>query len=506
VTVLPLNDDYTARDFAALETRLQRNIETVFPAWTDFNQANFGVILLQLQAYTGDVLDVYGALRRREEFLSLCTQRPSARRHTRLLGYTMRGATAAQVDLQFTLSQTYPGDVTFPAGSVVRSESATAPVRVQLLNDLTILAGNLTGTVTAENATTPPADIFQSDGSPDQEYELTQTPYLTKKTFTAPNGTYEVVDSFLDSLETDRHCIVLISEEERALVRFGDGRNGQPPSAGEAELLYTVGGGAIIIDPGTLKVAEFSARDSLDNAVVFSVTNPLRSSGGQGPETIAEARINAPASIRVGDRSVAREDYEINALRIAGLARALMLTSDQYAPIAENFGQLHLVALGAQTSTGYYGPATPTTTQLEQVKATILSDYPPTVTFDFDALAGTLKTIDIIARVWLESGADPATVDAAIRLAYEEYFAVANPDGTPTTSIDFGYNIKDELGQPEPLVSWGDLFAVVKTTPGVRRVDEDNFIPTDAVTLLVYELPRLGTVTLINARTGLPLV
>jgi hypothetical protein len=478
----------------------------VFPDWTDFNVANFGVMLQEMNCFVGDVLDVYGAARRREAFLSTCVQRASAIRHTRRLGYSMRGPTAAQVDLQFTLAQTCDGDVSFPATSVVRAESATDPVRVQLLSDLQILSGNLTGTVTAENSTTPTPDIFQSDASADQEFELSQVPFLEIVSVVAPNGSYTVVDNFLDSLSTDRHCILLVSEEDRALIRFGDERNGQPPSEGDVTITYKIGGGAVTIDPNTLKVPEFSVTDSLGTSVNFTVTNPLKSTTGLAAETIEEARINAPASVRVGERSVSREDFEINARRVAGVARALMLTSDQYAGLAENYGQLYMVASGTQTSTGYYGPATPTQAQIDEVKATILSSYPPTVTFDFDVLAATFKDIDITARLWLESGANAATVDAAIRLAFEEFFAVLNPNAVPTTGIDFGYNYKDELGAADPLVPWDDLFMVVKETAGVKRVDEDAFIPYDGVTLLVPEFPRLGTVSLINARTGDTLV
>jgi len=506
VTVLPLNDDYTARDFDALKARLIRGIRSVFPNWTDFNIANFGTIQMEQICYVGDVLDVYAAARRREGFLSLCVQRASAIRHTRRMGYTMRGASAAQVDLTFTLAQAYAGDVTFPAGSVVRSESATDPVRVQLLSDLTILAGNLTGTVTAENSITPPPDVFQADGTADQEFELSQTPFLGIVSAVAANGSYSAVTSWIDSLSTDRHMLVLVSEENRALVRFGDNRNGQAPSEGDLTITYKVGGGAIIIDPDTLKVPEFSVQDSLNNLVNFSVTNPLKSSGGLDAETIEEARVMAPASIRVGNRTVSREDFEINGLRVAGMARALMLTSDQYAAIAENYGQLHMIAAGETTDDGYYLPATPTSAQLDEVKAYILDSYPTTVTFDFDVLAATFHTIDITARLWLESGAVAATVDAAIRKAYEEYFAVLDPNGVATTTVDFGYNNKNELGVTDPLVSWDDLFSIVKNTAGVRRVDEDAFIPYDQVNLLVYEFPRLGTITLTNARTGASLV
>jgi hypothetical protein len=504
MSILPLDVDYTSRDFDALKDRLELGIQSVFPKWTDFEASSFANILLECICFVGDVLAVYEDSIAREAFLSTCVSRINAIRHCRTLGYTLRGASAAQVDLKFTLRQTYTGDIVFQKGKIVRSQSATNPARVQLLSDLTILAGNLTGTVTAENSISH-QEVFDSDDQAEQEFELTQTPFLGVTSFVDDVGAYAKVETFLESTSTDRHYLQLVSEDVRGLLKTGDAQNGKIPS-GEVIVDYKTGGGSIVIEKETLVQPEFSVASSLGEAVLFDVTNPAAASGGLPQETVEEARINAPASVRVNERSVSKEDFEINGLRVTGMARALMLTSDQEASLAENYGQLNMVAVGSTTASGLYLPATPTAAKLGEVAALIANSYPPCVTFRLDVIAAAFKVVDITARLWLTEGAVPATVDAAIRSTLADYFAVLNADLTPTTTMDFGYNYTDEVGASDPYLPWGDIFTAIKTTAGVRKVDEDAQLPADDVLLLSREWPTLGTVTLINARTGLALV
>lgn len=506
MSILPIEADYTDRDFDALKARLQRGIRSVFPKWTDFNTANFGNIIVECLCFVGDVLAVYEDNDAREAFLSTCVLRINAIRHARRIGYTMRGASAAGVDLQFTLRQVY-ADVTFAEDSIVRTKSATDPARVRLLSDLLILGGNLTGTVSAENSLVH-TESFESNGDIDQEFVLTFVPFLRIPTggLRDATGTYEIVEHWLDSGPADRHAIVLVSEQNRGLVKFGDGINGKVPSGTIDVDPYLTGGGAIIIDPDTLQLPEFTQVDALSAQVLFDVTNPEASVGGEDQEGIEEARMEAPATLRTNERSVAKEDFEINARRVAAIARALMLTSDQWASLDENYGQLYCVGAGAALATGYFPPAAPSQAQLDEVKDLIDNELYPTVTFRFDVLASPFLTVNITARLWLTTGANPATVDAAIRADYGDFFAVLTPDSVPTTTVDFGYNYRDEVGAADPLIAWSDLFGVVIDTPGVRKADEDAFVPFDDVPITLNYFPRLGTVTLINARTGLPLV
>ena len=71
--------------------------------------------------------------------------------------------------------------------------------------------------------------------------------------------------------------------------------------------------------------------------------NPLRQLRAADRQTVASAKLLAPESLRALTRSVAREDFEINARRLSGVARALMLTSNEDPTIAENTGILYVI-------------------------------------------------------------------------------------------------------------------------------------------------------------------
>ena len=47
MSLIPLDVDYTARDFDGLKDRLERGIQSVFPKWTDFEASSFANILLE---------------------------------------------------------------------------------------------------------------------------------------------------------------------------------------------------------------------------------------------------------------------------------------------------------------------------------------------------------------------------------------------------------------------------------------------------------------------------
>jgi hypothetical protein len=55
-------------------------------------------------------------------------------------------------------------------------------------------------------------------------------------------------------------------------------------------------------------------------------------------------------------------------------------------------------------------------------------------------------------------------------------------------------------------LAWSRLFDVVLETDGVDEVDKSSFVPYYNTTIPYYSIPVLGSVTLINDRTGLALV
>ncbi len=340
--------DYTDKDFDSLRLRLENLVRSVFPDWTDFNVASFGNILLEMYAFVGDVLTFYQDAQARESRLVTATQRRNVIALAKLIGYKLPGATAATADVEISLAASPAADVTISKGIVVRTQEVTEPVLFQLLSDVTIPAGanppRTTGTV--ENSTSRD-QLFGSTGLANKEIVLDYTPYLDGSAeIQAGNGGYEEVDSFLDSAASDRHFVVIVDQNDRATVRFGNGVNGAVPT-GTIRVSYKTGGGRKgIVDADRIVVIEGSFTDAHGNPVQVSVRNPQPSSGGEDRQTIAQAKVLAPASIRTLSRTVSREDYEVNARRLTGVARALMLTSNEKATIGENSGILFVIPTG----------------------------------------------------------------------------------------------------------------------------------------------------------------
>ena len=107
--------------------------------------------------------------------------------------------------------------------------------------------------------------------------------------------------------------MVLVDQNNRAMIRFGNGANGAVPT-GTISVTYKTGGGIHgNVDAGRLVVIEGNFHDAHGYPVQVSVINPEPASGGTERQTIASAKLLAPESLRALTRTVAREDFEINA-------------------------------------------------------------------------------------------------------------------------------------------------------------------------------------------------
>jgi hypothetical protein len=495
--------DYTDKDFDSLRLRLQSLVRSVFPDWTDFNVANFGNVLLELYAFIGDVLTFYQDNQARESRLLTATQRKNLIALTKLLGFQPAGARAATVDEAFTLAAPPAARVTLHKGTRVRTASVTGAVAFQLLADVVIPADATppTATGTLEHSE-PQEELFGATGLPNQEVVLPATPYLDgSAVVSAGNGAYVEVQNFLGSTSMDRHFTVVVDQNDRATIRFGNGVSGALPS-GTITIDYKTGGGATgNVNAGTITKLDGSFTDDLGAPVSVSATNPQPASGGADRQTIAQIQALAPESIRVLNRTVSREDFEINARRLPEVARALMLTSNEDAGIAENTGVLFVIPRGG---------GLPSQALKDAVKQQVTVVYPCTLTFQVSVQDPSYLAIDVQAAVYLRQGTNAAVVRAAILKALGDFFAVSLADGTPNPTVEFGFNVKDANGDPAGEVTVSDVFDVVHDVPGVRKIGDglDDFLLNGArsdIPLGTREFPALGKVTLVNGDTGLPL-
>ena len=101
------NVNYTNRDFNDLKRALINYTKAYYPnAYKDFNETSPGMMLLELSAYTGDVLNYYVDDSFKEMLLPLAEDRENLINLSKVTGYKPKSIVPSYVDLKFTLSVT----------------------------------------------------------------------------------------------------------------------------------------------------------------------------------------------------------------------------------------------------------------------------------------------------------------------------------------------------------------------------------------------------------------
>ncbi|RTL27583.1 MAG: t4-like baseplate wedge [Rhodocyclaceae bacterium] len=525
--VFPAPTVYTDLDQTSIDRRLRDLFASLFPTIDLDSEAELTRILFGAFAHVGDKLAYLINRLAREARLLTASQRRHLLGLVKLLGYRPAGARAATASLVFTLPAAHAEDVLVPAGSVARTKGAD-PVRFRTIVDLVIPAGALTGTVTAEHAESQ-VDSFVSTERAHQQFRLSRAPYVDESLVIAtPAGAWTEVRNFLASKATDRHYTTVIDALDRCTFRFGDGRNGAIP-VGDIDASYKTGGGSVgQLIAGALSVLESTVFDVEGIPVTITVANPVKTDGGIDRESDALIKLLAPESIRVPGSTIAREDFEIVARQVPGVARALMLARRQDPSVLFNEGFLFVVPEGG---------GAPSTTLLDAVAAQFGDEVyvggaalktrfprgprPKETTFQLRVRGASYFTVDVFAKIFLRSGFTAAEVKANVLAALAQFFAVTVDiqDIDPTTEltgqvpnplINFGYYLQDKDGNPSGEMAWTDILDVVTDAAGVLKGDpsSDGFLLNGAradIVMARRDFPALGAVTLLNAATGLPL-
>jgi hypothetical protein len=495
-TIIPSQVDVTDLDQESLESRLFELIASVFPEWTDSQRAGFGNILLGLFAFVGDVLTYYLNRQGDESRFATAQLRSSMLSLVKLINYDPLGASASQADVDITVTNDPRpvGDISIPAGTVIRSTSALVPVRFQTLVTAQISDGDTSISLTAENSVGQ-LDQYESTLLDNQSITLSAVPYLDNSSvIVAGNGSYIQVTDFHSSGSDSREFTVAVDEFDTATITFGDGVNGEIPT-GTITVSYRTGGGSSgVVDALTLDRIDGAFVTEFGTSVTLSVSNPAGSTTARDRETVDEIRINAPLSLRVLNRTVAREDYELGAVDSGRALRALMQTSNEDVGISENRGILYVVGLGG---------ADPTQDDLDTIATYFIDTKPKTLTFGLDVLAAPFVDTVVSTVVWLEDGANQATVTAQIQDNLDAYFD-PTPSGTRASEglrqVDFGYYLEIETG--DSAIPLSDIHEEIARVEGVRKIDDRpdgiliNGVREDLV-ISGNQFPRLSSVTVL---------
>ena len=97
------NVNYLNKDFASLKTSLMNYAKSYFPnTYRDFNETSPGMMLLEMNAYVGDVLSFYIDNQYKEMLLPLAEERRNIITIAKMFGYKIKPIIPSYVDLTFT--------------------------------------------------------------------------------------------------------------------------------------------------------------------------------------------------------------------------------------------------------------------------------------------------------------------------------------------------------------------------------------------------------------------
>jgi len=419
--------EYTSRDYTAIKNDLLALIPNFAPNWTSRDSSDFGVVLLELFSYLGDLINYQIDRAANESFITTATQRDTVIKLANIFGYSPNEVTPAKGVVTFTSGNT--AGTVIPAGTTVYSSGAS-PVSYTTDVDVTLsstVGNNVTVNVTQGlSVTNEPVGV--SDGTANQQFALAHTGampggYSSSLVLLTVNGIiYSRVSSatILDYATTDLVYFVKTAGDGTTYVVFGDGVSGViPPNGGQ--ILVTYKYSDVPGSVGNIPVGSITSFNTANiTGVSATVTNTSVFSGGSDVETTDSIRKNAPLALRTLNRAVSLSDYESLALTQSGIAKAKA--------IATSFSSVSLFLAGPD------GAAVSAATCLA-IKTFLASRIPPgtTVTVSSFTKSYPYLTVSVNVDPQYSASAIQAQVQTALAKLFNystASFGQAIPEGT----------------------------------------------------------------------------
>jgi hypothetical protein len=326
---------YTSRDFSRLRTDMIGRLKTAIPEW-EMNESSFEVILLDLFAYVGDIINFSVDRMAAEAYLATAVLRESVLNLAALFGYTPSPQTAAKGSVTFT-RVAGAGYVFIPAGTqLYAQETSNRSIIFETDADHEILLADPdTEAITVtEGVTVFQEEVGRSSGAERQLFPLfnknvikdsvivyTKDGHIDPATNEPTLVEWTPVPRMFDAVSSDRAFTTILDEYGYTYVRFGDGVSGVIPPAGAPVIVtYRFGVGAAG-NVGAGAIRSLVSGSELMGKIA-SVTNPAAMNGGSDAETIESMRRNIPRSLRALERAVTLEDHESLALDVGGIGKA----------------------------------------------------------------------------------------------------------------------------------------------------------------------------------------
>lgn len=298
----------TGYDFNTILDDIRANFATLFGAQFSETVGDPANTLLDMIAYALDGLFFYLDRRTNESYSQVARQRSSLALLTRMLGYKLTTAIPSSTDVKVTLGKVYAFPVTLPKGTQFATASG---IVFESAEEVTFASGDGPKLVPVYQGETV-TERFASDGTALQRFAVRRFPQdtypVSGSTRVIVDGVQWVESKFLTFDQTNQYE-TRFNLDPPQLV-FGDGVVGNIPATG-AEIVATyiasrgksgnVGAG-LINRVVSRVVANFTT-------ITLSCTNSERSTGGDDPQTLEQAKAFAGQLFKARGVAITESDF-----------------------------------------------------------------------------------------------------------------------------------------------------------------------------------------------------
>jgi predicted phage baseplate assembly protein len=223
-------------------------------------------------------------------------------------------------------------EATLDIGAGATILTLAQPLQYSYIASTVTINGNV---VAATHGQTVASEVVgSSDGSANQSFTLNKPP-LTYTAAAVAGGAQSTLALGVSGVDwsqvptlyqlgpLDRGYVVRLDDDGTTHIIFGDGVHGARPPAGTENIIATYRSG--IGSPGLLAAGQLTLLPVRPLGIV-SVVNQLATGDAADPETLADARADAPLTTLTLDRIVSASDYENFTAAFAGVGKAQATT------------------------------------------------------------------------------------------------------------------------------------------------------------------------------------
>lgn len=468
---------YTGRDISDIRDYLINKVQELTDKWTDFNESDTGMVLIELIAGLGDMLGFYLDKNTLECYITSVKQRKNGVGILSLINYKMHMTNSCITTGRFVLSETYEEDVVIPRYTQISTQIAgQEDIKYATQYAVSIPAGTDQIEVPLIQGEVNTSYIPMADLRENQKIRILADNIAHGTMIVTIDGHEweEVPDVLVDDVPGRKYSIYEDKLCHPHLFFHNSYKDYLPEDdsqQAELKFLVSLGPEGKVREGMLTRIDNQIMLGKMDISSTIEVNNIDASSGGSERETLDHARIQAPKSLSMLGKAIILEDYYNMAMERPGVLKCSALDwsveNSRYVTIP------YQVDLYIVPTDGYDCSQE----QLESIKNYFVGTDERRVpsSMRVNVFTANYVTIDVTARVYaVISEAKKESLRSMIESQIKKHFKPEN--------LDFGSGI-----QPSNIIT-----LIENTSDAVDYVELEE--PSDASKYDLTQFPKLGKV------------